>query len=153
RGCVQMTVKVEGLAALVAGARVAGDAVAAQPGGQTGELERILGDFDRASRALQGAPEEAWFHAGSRSLQERFGTRQLADRITEKFVKDRLEPDDRAFVERADMFFLVTADGQGEHGRPLDAGTIVGPDAVPHEVQIGRAHVRTPAKRPYRIPA
>ena len=28
-------------------------------------------------------------------------------------MKDRLEPGDRAFVERADMFFLATADGQG----------------------------------------
>ncbi|MEA2500552.1 MAG: uncharacterized protein QOD01_663, partial [Actinomycetota bacterium] len=113
RGVVRMTVKVEELAALVAGARVAGHALAAQPGEQTGELERILGDFDRASRALKGAPGEGWFHAGSRSLQDRFGTRPLADRITEKFVKDRLEPGDRAFVGRADMFFLATADAEG----------------------------------------
>src|SRR5207247_9580962 len=109
----QMSVKVEALAALGAGARVLGPALAAQAGKQTAEIERILADFDRASRALQGAPEEGWFHAGSRSLQDRFGTRPLADRITEKFVKDRLEPDDRAFVERADMFFLATADSEG----------------------------------------
>ena len=113
RGVVRMTVKVEELAALVAGARVAGHALAAQPGEQTAELERILGDFDTASRALKQAPGEAWFHAGSRSLQDRFGTRPLADRITERFVKDRLEPGDRAFVERADMFFLATADAEG----------------------------------------
>src|SRR2546423_1744603 len=113
RGVVRMTVKVEELAALVAGARVAGHALAAQPGEQTGELERILGDFDRASRALKQEPGASWFHAGSRSLQDRFGTRPLADGITEKFVKDRLEPGDRAFVERADMFFLATADAEG----------------------------------------
>jgi predicted pyridoxine 5'-phosphate oxidase superfamily flavin-nucleotide-binding protein len=113
-----MTVKIEELAALVAGARVAAHALAAQPGENTGELERILGDFDRASRALQhpaGRPGDQgdWFHAGSRTLQDRFGTRPLADRITEKFVKDRMDAGDRAFVGRADMFFLATADGEG----------------------------------------
>jgi predicted pyridoxine 5'-phosphate oxidase superfamily flavin-nucleotide-binding protein len=113
RGVVRMTVKVEELAALVAGARVAGHALAAQAGEQTEELERILGDFDRASLALKQSPDEAWFHAGSRSLQDRFGTRPLADRITQKFVKDCLEPGDSAFVERADMFFLATADAEG----------------------------------------
>jgi predicted pyridoxine 5'-phosphate oxidase superfamily flavin-nucleotide-binding protein len=54
-----------------------------------------------------------WFHEGSRTLQERFGTRPLADRITEKFVRDRLDDGDRGFVERADMLFLATADAQG----------------------------------------
>src|SRR3979490_2752743 len=112
-GVVRMTVKVEELAGLGAGARAAGHALAAQPGEQTGELERILGDFDRASVALKQEPEAAWFHAGSRSLQDRFGTRRRAARIPEKCVKDRREPGDRAFVERADMFFLATADSEG----------------------------------------
>jgi predicted pyridoxine 5'-phosphate oxidase superfamily flavin-nucleotide-binding protein len=46
-------------------------------------------------------------------LQDRFGTRALADRINEKFVKDYLDDGDRSFVERADMFFLATADAEG----------------------------------------
>ena len=119
QGVVRMTVKIEELAALVAGARVAALALATQPGENTGGLERILGDFDRAIRALQhpagsvSPDQREWFQPGSRTLQDRFGTRRLADRITGKFVSDRLDDDDRAFIERADMFFLATADGEG----------------------------------------
>ena len=117
RGVVRMSVKVEELAALVAGARVAAHALASQPGEQTAELERILGDFDRASRGLAGGAgtpgPDGFFQEGSRTMQERFGTTALADRIAEKFLKDYLDDGDRAFVQRADMFFLATADGQG----------------------------------------
>jgi uncharacterized protein len=55
------------------------------------------------------------FHDGSRGLQDRFDTRRVADRIEELLVKDRLSESDREFIERADMFFLATAD---EHGQP-----------------------------------
>lgn len=55
------------------------------------------------------------FHDGSRSLQDRFGTRRLADRIDELLVTDTIDDGDRAFIEARDMFFLATAD---EHGRP-----------------------------------
>ena len=51
------------------------------------------------------------FHDGSRRLQDRFDTRRLADRLDEKFIQDPLiTADDRAFIERMDMFFLATAD-------------------------------------------
>lgn len=53
------------------------------------------------------------FHAGSRGLQERFGTRALADRIDELLVKDTISTSDRAFIEASDMFFLATADDAG----------------------------------------
>lgn len=54
------------------------------------------------------------YHAGSRVLQDRFDTRRLADRIDEKFLsRGMLGPDDRAFIERMDMFFLATADADG----------------------------------------
>src|ERR1700761_6993274 len=54
------------------------------------------------------------FHDGSRRLQDRFDTRRLADRLDEKFIQHPLiTADDRAFIERMDMFFLATADGQG----------------------------------------
>ena len=55
------------------------------------------------------------YHEGNRTLQDRFDTRRLADRIEERLVHDTLDDDDRAFIERMDMFFLATAD---EHGRP-----------------------------------
>jgi predicted pyridoxine 5'-phosphate oxidase superfamily flavin-nucleotide-binding protein len=117
-GVVQMTVKVGELAALIAGARVAARALAAQPSETIGELNRILDEFERASRGLKRTqPNEPgatdWFEPGSRTLQGRFGTRDLADRITDKFLKDRLDANDRAFVERADMMFVATADGEG----------------------------------------
>src|SRR5215211_7572915 len=46
----------------------------------------------------------ATYHDASRSLQDRFD---------ERLVRDWLDTDDRAFVERADMFFLATADAEG----------------------------------------
>jgi hypothetical protein len=61
-GVVTATLKVQELAALVAGARLAAAALAAQSAEQAGELERVLGGFDRALARLQrvdGAGEVA----------------------------------------------------------------------------------------------
>ena len=55
------------------------------------------------------------YHEGSRSLQQRFDTTRLADRIEEVKVTDVISESDRAFIEARDMFFLATAD---EEGRP-----------------------------------
>src|SRR3954454_16596497 len=53
------------------------------------------------------------FHDGSRSLQDRFDTRALADRIDGLLVTDTIGEGDRAFIEARDMFFLATADAEG----------------------------------------
>jgi uncharacterized protein len=54
------------------------------------------------------------YHDGSRRLQDAFDTRRLADRLDEKFVqRGFIDADDRAFIERMDMFFLATADADG----------------------------------------
>ena len=53
------------------------------------------------------------FHDGSRSLQDRFDTRALADRIDGLLVSDTISDGDRAFIEARDMFFLATADAEG----------------------------------------
>jgi uncharacterized protein len=54
------------------------------------------------------------YHDGSRRLQDRFDTRRLADRLDERFIqRPRIDSDDRAFIERMDMFFLATADAEG----------------------------------------
>ena len=53
------------------------------------------------------------YHAGQRRLQDRFDTRRLADRLDERIVRDRIDDSQRRFIERLDMFFLATADGQG----------------------------------------
>jgi uncharacterized protein len=55
------------------------------------------------------------YHAGSRELQDRFGTRALADRLVEVNHRTAFNDADRAFIESRDMFFLATAD---EHGHP-----------------------------------
>src|SRR3954471_9337637 len=53
------------------------------------------------------------YHDGHRQLQDRFDTRHLADRIDERLVDDVIDADDKAFIERLNMFFLATADEQG----------------------------------------
>ncbi len=53
------------------------------------------------------------FHDGSRSLQDRFDTRNLADRIDGLLVGDAFDEDDRSFIQERDMFFLATADAEG----------------------------------------
>ncbi len=54
------------------------------------------------------------YHEGSRAMQDRFDTRRLADRLDEKRLRrPGIDADDRAFIERMDMFFLATADADG----------------------------------------
>jgi predicted pyridoxine 5'-phosphate oxidase superfamily flavin-nucleotide-binding protein len=53
------------------------------------------------------------YHAGSRELQDRFGTRPLADRLEEVNLRTSFNEADRAFIESMDMLFLATADEQG----------------------------------------
>jgi predicted pyridoxine 5'-phosphate oxidase superfamily flavin-nucleotide-binding protein len=48
-----------------------------------------------------------------RKLQREFDTERLADRIEERLFHEHITPDDRAFIERMDMFFLATADKEG----------------------------------------
>jgi len=53
------------------------------------------------------------YHEGSRRLQDEFDTRRLADHGAERWVHNAITPQDQQFVERADMFFLATCDGEG----------------------------------------
>ena len=54
------------------------------------------------------------YSPASRSLQDRFDTRRLADRLAEVKVHDRFTADDQAFIQRLDMFFLATVDATGQ---------------------------------------
>src|SRR5919108_4501998 len=56
----------------------------------------------------------AIYNRGNRELQDRFDTRRLADRIEERIVRDHIDPDDRAFIEARDMFFIATVDADGQ---------------------------------------
>jgi predicted pyridoxine 5'-phosphate oxidase superfamily flavin-nucleotide-binding protein len=53
------------------------------------------------------------FHDAQRRLQDRFDTRRLADRISERLVHDFIDEHDAAFIAARDMFFLATVDPDG----------------------------------------
>jgi hypothetical protein len=53
------------------------------------------------------------YHEHSRSLQDRFDTRRLADRLAEKLSRTSFTEEDTAFIASQAMFFLSTADEQG----------------------------------------
>jgi predicted pyridoxine 5'-phosphate oxidase superfamily flavin-nucleotide-binding protein len=53
------------------------------------------------------------YSPAARALQDRFDSRRLADRLAEVTVHYRFTPDDRAFTEARDMFFLATVDAEG----------------------------------------
>lgn len=54
------------------------------------------------------------YRPGARALQDRFDTRRLADRLDQRFLsRPAIDAEDRAFIERMDMFFLATADADG----------------------------------------
>src|SRR3954453_21187611 len=58
---------------------------------------------------------EVSYSDGSRRLQDEYDTRRLADRLDERFIqRGYIDDDDKAFIERLDMFFLATADAQGQ---------------------------------------
>lgn len=48
-----------------------------------------------------------------RALQERFGTRTLADTMEAVIVQSEINDDDRAFIESRDFFYLSTVDPDG----------------------------------------
>src|SRR5580698_8645393 len=54
------------------------------------------------------------YHAGHRELQDRFGSRALADRLDERLRRQRFNDADKAFVEESAFFFLATADADGQ---------------------------------------
>ncbi len=53
------------------------------------------------------------YHSGNRDLQDQFGSTRLADRLVERLWRSRFKDEDKAFIERADFFFLATADSDG----------------------------------------
>jgi predicted pyridoxine 5'-phosphate oxidase superfamily flavin-nucleotide-binding protein len=53
------------------------------------------------------------YRPAHRDLQARFDTARLADRIEATLYREQFTAEDRAFIERLDMFFLATADADG----------------------------------------
>src|SRR2546421_29416 len=54
------------------------------------------------------------YHEGNRALQDRFDSRRIADRLEQVTLHDWFTDDNRDFVTRCAMFFLATADAQGQ---------------------------------------
>lgn len=54
------------------------------------------------------------YHPAQRALQDRFDTRRIADRISERLVHHALTDADRAFIETQDMVFVATVDPDGQ---------------------------------------
>lgn len=52
------------------------------------------------------------YHEGNRELQDRFQTKGLADRLSQR-VTETVGEDQKHFIERANMFFLATCDHRG----------------------------------------
>jgi uncharacterized protein len=53
------------------------------------------------------------YHDAQRTLQDRFDTRRLANRIEERLVHAFIDGHDAAFIAARDMFFLATVDPEG----------------------------------------
>jgi predicted pyridoxine 5'-phosphate oxidase superfamily flavin-nucleotide-binding protein len=86
-----------------------------------------------------GSAVSKLFGESHRGLQRRFDTERLADRIEERLFREKITNDDRAFIERMDMFFLATADAAGRPNcsykggdpgfvRVIDESTLVFPN-------------------------
>ncbi len=57
----------------------------------------------------------SFYHSGQRSLQDRFSSTALADRLEQVTLRANLTQEDVDFINAASFFFLATADA---HGRP-----------------------------------
>jgi predicted pyridoxine 5'-phosphate oxidase superfamily flavin-nucleotide-binding protein len=57
---------------------------------------------------------DAPYHEGVRLWQDRFDSRRLADRLAERLSRPALTADDQAFITRQPLFFLATADADGQ---------------------------------------
>jgi uncharacterized protein len=56
----------------------------------------------------------ALYEESHRRLQRQFDTERLADRIEQRLLRTALTDEDRAFIERLDLFFLATVNSRGE---------------------------------------
>jgi predicted pyridoxine 5'-phosphate oxidase superfamily flavin-nucleotide-binding protein len=54
------------------------------------------------------------YHPGMRQLQDARETRALADRLDQVTMRSAFTDEDKAFIARCRMFFVATADGDGQ---------------------------------------
>lgn len=65
-----------------------------------------------------------FFHEGSRKLQDCFETRRMADRQVDLIVSDQISPEDKAFIEEQNMFFLATVNQEGRPNCSYKGGSV-----------------------------
>jgi uncharacterized protein len=58
--------------------------------------------------------EKPLYHDGNRQMQDRFDSRRIADRLQQVTLHDRFSEGDCDFIARSSMFFLATADAEGQ---------------------------------------
>jgi len=58
--------------------------------------------------------EDLYLSRGMRRFADRFDTRRLADRLDEKLGRTEFTAEDREFIESRRLFFLATADAEGQ---------------------------------------
>ena len=88
------------------------------------------------------------YHAGMRELQDRFQTRELADRLDERLGRTAFTDEDRQFIESRSMFFLASADAAGRPDCSYKGGApgfvrVVGPSALEFESYDGNGMFRS----------
>jgi predicted pyridoxine 5'-phosphate oxidase superfamily flavin-nucleotide-binding protein len=85
------------------------------------------------------------YHPGSREVQDRLDTRRLADRMRHSVA---FSEDDRAVIERCCVFFLATADAEGQPDVSYKGGLpgfvrITGPDTLAFPDYDGNGQFRS----------
>src|SRR5688572_11382270 len=58
--------------------------------------------------------EPVTYHEGMRTLQDLRETRALADRLEKVTMRSAFTDEDKTFIQRCRMFFIATADTQGQ---------------------------------------
>jgi predicted pyridoxine 5'-phosphate oxidase superfamily flavin-nucleotide-binding protein len=76
--------------------------------------DTIACDYRLNNHAEEGdsEPMSRLYEEQHRALQDRFQSRPMADRIEQIALKTEIGPEDQAFIESRDFFFLTTVDHQ-----------------------------------------
>src|SRR3954452_1741966 len=58
--------------------------------------------------------ERPLYQDGNRQMQDRVDSRRITDRLQQVTLHDRFSDGDRGFISQSSMFFLATADAEGQ---------------------------------------
>jgi len=88
------------------------------------------------------------YHHGMRALQDRYDTRRLADRLDERLGRAAFSEQDQAFIESRPLFFLASANAQGQPDCSYKGGVpgfvrVTGPDTLEFPSYDGNGQFRS----------